>query len=110
MFDPMKTDKEREFIQLKFPYNQDCPICFSNMKNKAVKYTICKHVFHKSCLNKWLQRHSSCPCCRSYVKSTKETRNGDDYSESIRDLLNSIDVDMLSLNVLLSLRELIERE
>ncbi len=105
----MKSDKKREFIQLKFPYDQDCPICFNNMKNKVVKYTVCKHVFHKKCLNKWLEDNSSCPSCRSYAKSTKESKRDKDL-QSIRDLLNSIDIDMLSLSVLLELSQPIENE
>ena len=109
MFNPMKSDKKREFIQLKFPYDQECPICFGNMKDKVVKYTICKHVFHKSCLNKWLQNKSSCPSCRSYVKPLKEIKDDEEF-ESIRDLLNSIDLDMLSLSVLLTLGDPIENE
>lgn len=107
MFDPMKSDKKREFIQLKFPHDQECPICFNNMKNKVVKYTICKHVFHKSCLNKWLQYKSSCPSCRSYVTSKREI---DDDFDSLRDLFNSIDLDMLSLSVLLELSQPVEYE
>lgn len=110
MFDPMKSDKKREFIQLKFPHDQDCPICFRNMKGKAVKYTACKHVFHKSCLNKWLQNHSSCPSCRSYAKSTKEKIKHDEDFDSIRELLNTIDIDMLSLSVLFDLSQSIENE
>lgn len=36
-------------------------VCFS--KNKA-----CSHVFHDSCAEEWLMRHSECPCCRaSYI-------------------------------------------
>ena len=107
MFDPMESDKKREFIQLKFPYDQECPICLQNLKNKVVKYTVCKHIFHKSCLNKWLEKKSSCPSCRSYAKSTKRIRDDDDY-QSVHDLLNSVDIDMLSLRILLNLRSNIE--
>ncbi len=105
----MKSDQKREFIQLKFPYDQDCPICFNNMKHRVVKYTICKHIFHKSCLNKWLKIKSSCPSCRSHVKLSQENKDDEEF-ESIRDLLNSINLDILSLGALLTLSDSIENE
>jgi hypothetical protein len=38
-----------------------CPIC-RDVPNDAVT-TICKHVFCKGCIEKWLVAHSTCPMC-----------------------------------------------
>jgi len=38
-----------------------CPICYQAMS--AAKITRCRHLFHNSCLKKWLQKQDSCPMC-----------------------------------------------
>jgi hypothetical protein len=59
------------FQHAKFNEEEDCPICFESLKGvtkTSVTSTTCKHSFHKSCLNKWLDKHDSCPCCRTKLK------------------------------------------
>jgi transcription initiation factor TFIIIB Brf1 subunit/transcription initiation factor TFIIB len=47
---------------------KECPICQENFKLKDVgKELKCNHLFHKECIEKWLDLHSSCPCCRGVV-------------------------------------------
>ena len=36
----------------------------------------CNHVFHHSCLRKWLLRKTNCPCCRNTVLSVDQPRPG----------------------------------
>ena len=45
----------------------ECSICWSDIEPRDVKKTSCKHVFHKECLKKWLERNPSCPNCRSII-------------------------------------------
>src|SRR3989344_3922436 len=40
-----------------------CSICLESMESG--KEMRCKHVFHESCLDRWLVRRGTCPMCRS---------------------------------------------
>lgn len=46
--------------------NLECPICYEVM-NGRVSMTKCKHKFHISCLNEWLENaeYINCPICRT---------------------------------------------
>lgn len=48
-------------------YQIDCPVCLSEFEEaeivKAIPY--CDHVFHSTCIDRWLQSHVSCPVCRA---------------------------------------------
>lgn len=41
--------------------NDVCPICHDEMKMAVV--TICKHFYHRACLQEWISVHSICPKC-----------------------------------------------
>ena len=47
-----------------------CSICLGH-NNRELYATKCAHVFHKTCLAKWVQVHSICPLCKRIV-SKKE--------------------------------------
>ncbi|KAJ0240529.1 E3 ubiquitin-protein ligase RHA2B [Hirschfeldia incana] len=49
----------------------DCIVCLSTMKTgEEVRKLDCRHVFHKSCLEGWLQHlNFNCPLCRSTLIS-----------------------------------------
>ncbi len=46
-----------------------CSICFEDVEENSEIYNIpCKHVFHKDCLSKWIERRKhSCPLCRRCI-------------------------------------------
>lgn len=45
-----------------------CPVCQEEFKEKDVgKELKCKHIFHKDCIEPWLNMHRTCPCCRNEV-------------------------------------------
>ena len=44
----------------------ECPICLEPI-SKNEKILQCNHAFHKSCVDTWLQRHDTCPMCRSLI-------------------------------------------
>jgi hypothetical protein len=45
----------------------ECPICYDVITSKCKKVLSCEHVFHKGCVQKWLQSHTTCPMCRAQV-------------------------------------------
>jgi len=43
-----------------------CPICLDAMgADQELSDLGCKHPFHKGCLDEWLVKNNTCPCCRS---------------------------------------------
>ena len=48
---------------------EPCSICLENFdgKNKEKYVLFCNHYFHRSCVNKWLVKHNSCPLCREPI-------------------------------------------
>jgi len=44
-----------------FKNSDVCPICYMNMS--SAKRTRCSHLFHRSCLTKWLHKQDTCPIC-----------------------------------------------
>ncbi|XP_057530391.1 probable E3 ubiquitin-protein ligase XERICO [Amaranthus tricolor] len=44
----------------------ECCVCLCKFKDEEeVSELSCKHFFHKNCLDKWFNQHSTCPLCRS---------------------------------------------
>jgi hypothetical protein len=45
-----------------------CAICLEDIEgeliSKKVTHTTCGHYFHKECLDKWFEKHTTCPYCR----------------------------------------------
>ena len=42
-----------------------CAICLQKFKGTdIIKEFCCKHIFHKKCLLKWLQKSNICPLCK----------------------------------------------
>ncbi|KAI3716139.1 hypothetical protein L6452_23264 [Arctium lappa] len=55
---------------------QECSVCLNDFKPDAeINRLTCGHVFHKSCLEKWLNYWNiTCPLCRNHMMSPKETQ------------------------------------
>ncbi|KAF5189742.1 E3 ubiquitin-protein ligase atl42-like [Thalictrum thalictroides] len=49
----------------------ECVVCLSKFIDTEVLRLLpkCKHAFHVSCVDKWLENHSSCPLCRQKVEA-----------------------------------------
>lgn len=50
-----------------------CTICLESIdkfNSSRRKKMSCNHVFHKCCIQKWLQKNNTCPNCREYVAIT----------------------------------------
>ncbi|KAL2493625.1 putative E3 ubiquitin-protein ligase [Forsythia ovata] len=48
---------------------QECSVCLTEFKpNQEINHLSCGHVFHKLCLEKWLNYWNvTCPLCRNYM-------------------------------------------
>lgn len=45
--------------------NLECSICLNNFSNDNKGYQIkCEHIFHKDCIEEWMERSKTCPICR----------------------------------------------
>ncbi|CAO2828874.1 unnamed protein product [Amaranthus hypochondriacus] len=45
----------------------ECCVCLCKFEDEEeVSELSCKHFFHKNCLDKWFNQHSTCPLCRSF--------------------------------------------
>ena len=57
----------------------DCPVCFNPMSPEQELVALpCfeDHIFHKSCLWKWLSSHQTCPLCRKEVEIPGKVEEG----------------------------------
>jgi len=48
---------------------ENCFICMEkyNINEYKRQLPLCKHYFHKKCIDKWLKRNASCPICRDKI-------------------------------------------
>lgn len=49
--------------------NKQCSICLEEYDEKSNLNRLmrCKHVFHETCINKWIKTNETCPLCRANV-------------------------------------------
>ncbi|OLY81757.1 E3 ubiquitin-protein ligase AMFR [Smittium mucronatum] len=57
-------------VELKEHDDDVCPICWESMK-QGIKLP-CKHLFHKGCFRKWVEKHAICPICRLAIKDCED--------------------------------------
>ncbi|XP_032885608.1 E3 ubiquitin-protein ligase RNF130 isoform X5 [Amblyraja radiata] len=54
-----RDDKETD------PEFDHCAVCIEGYKsNDVIRILPCKHVFHKQCVDPWLNEHCTCPICK----------------------------------------------
>ncbi len=48
--------------------NSQCPICLCSIDiNEEISKLKCGHIFHYTCLDKWVDKKKECPFCRSKI-------------------------------------------
>ncbi len=57
---------QRKHKVLQCIHHGDCAFCLEEMRSQLYNLP-CQHVFHETCLFKWLEREQSCPLCRVHV-------------------------------------------
>jgi hypothetical protein len=68
--------------QLKSNSHDVCAICYMQMKTAIV--TPCSHLFHASCLKKWLYVQDRCPLCSSNITSKESNENKVPVTETLQ--------------------------
>ncbi|CAM6126166.1 unnamed protein product [Calypogeia fissa] len=55
----------------------ECPVCLTEYKEQERIRLLpnCKHIFHPTCINTWLESHTTCPLCRTEVQALKHSRS-----------------------------------
>ena len=69
--------------------DKQCSICFELLQGQSISCCFCAHYFHTQCIHKWLQKHETCPYCRSICKKINE-------NEQLREALDVMDDNDLS--------------
>ena len=62
----LKNSSEIGVIKKNLDNNLKCSICLRKIsinKNYKVLFN-CNHKFHIKCINQWLDKNNTCPCCR----------------------------------------------
>ena len=88
--DFVNTNYIKKFNELKPKKRQqlpnttnNCVICFDDFTPEWIKVNedqlskclVCVGMFHKECLNKWLEHNNTCPYCRCVIKSESDYAN-----------------------------------
>ncbi|KAM6972381.1 RING finger protein 150a [Aplochiton taeniatus] len=70
----------------------NCAVCIEGYKpNDVVRILPCRHVFHKHCVDPWLQDHRTCPMCKmNILKALGIPPNGDCMDEITPDYETSV--------------------
>ncbi|KAI3883355.1 hypothetical protein MKW92_039601 [Papaver armeniacum] len=50
----------------------DCAVCLGEYEDEDLLRLLpkCRHIFHRECVDGWLDSHSTCPVCRSDLNPT----------------------------------------
>lgn len=59
-----------KMIKRKLTYDSTCSICLE-IVNDDILIKSCVHVFHRHCLNNWIQYKNTCPNCKIPIKYAK---------------------------------------
>ncbi len=61
----MFSGHKESYKKIKKDSDEICPICLDTFKeNLYTRTLICKHIYHKKCIDKWLKTMQTCPVCR----------------------------------------------
>lgn len=71
--------------------DMQCPVCLDAITTDAVKLNQCEHVFHRSCIERWFNNHTTCPVCRTnYSEEQRANNNSSPIHNPMRRRINVI--------------------
>lgn len=61
-------ENSKKIIDINETNEKECIICFDDYKSDdKIAELECNHIYHDSCITRWLQKDLSCPICRSQL-------------------------------------------
>ena len=66
-FELLKIGKNIFSTEKKLSTDELCPICYDESETECLECPKCKKIFHKQCMEKWLDVNKSCVYCRSDI-------------------------------------------
>ncbi|CAJ2655435.1 unnamed protein product [Trifolium pratense] len=80
-YDTFTFDKNK-IATINNDYDTTCSICISDYKELEILKIMpqCRHFFHQSCVDTWLEVNASCPICRN---SLLQASNDEPNLESV---------------------------
>ena len=65
------TDAARQLLVPVTEYDrqENCPICIEKFDENIIIKMPCTHLFHKTCIDSWIERNASCPICRDVIQN-----------------------------------------
>ena len=91
-----QKDEAKQIDEAEQVERTECVICFDHIKNhqRDTSCETCKNTFHKSCIDRWLQKNSTCPLCRQKMVINNNnhvlTGNTDSLAHFDRLIINSM--------------------
>jgi len=69
----MSPEQLKEFQEILYVKSLDgegsCVICMSDYQTgEYLRKLSCRHMFHKKCIDQWLDAHITCPTCKKYLR------------------------------------------
>jgi len=75
---------------------QACPICLSDLVvGEEARLLTCKHLFHRACVDEWLQVNASCPTCRKLIFPPNNSNSSNTNMETEVAGANGVGLEML---------------
>jgi hypothetical protein len=72
--------------------SNECPICYQTCDDTLNITTLCNHLFHKSCIDEWLDKINNCPICRYEPAYTHNVVSLDKIKNKINDNYHEIEI------------------